>query len=861
MSTLLTASILLLLLWPAYALLLHYSDRYALNRFLLVLAMVAVCALPFVSLESPAPVITQRVQGSIEYVEQTVYQAPVVSKAIEAPLIELAVEKQLADTFTPTESMATKAQPIALVYFCGVALMLLLLLGRMFVLLTLHLRSRRQENLGYRLLHAGASPGQAFTFGSNLYFSADVPEGPDFEHILNHERVHARQLHTVDILLTEAFLCVFWFHPAAWWLRIQMRANLEYLVDKAVVSQGADRRNYQMALVRQSVAAQGLALALPFSEPSLKSRISRLTGIPGYRAIGILAAVALTFWMGVAMVVINGSDGADVSGADAGAGEYLAAMAGPGDPYYAHYNLAFSEPVTSVEIYTNRMVTGDEYLQLRALMGQIPGARLYAFKQAYDNGYSLELRIGNNEPATLTHLKPEGTQKWLYMLGVEPTGNGFHIPVAMNLEREKQFPDGDTGGMIRYLTSTQTNSELSFYKISPDEVEDELLVRINRKLVSLAKVREELYQEIDVEKAFVNGVNVLDIGADEWPKVVTEGRQIPSPRQRLMDILAKGDPNSKLKIHRTNRSTNGTYRQWFEDLGLHSSDETGMARRYNDRFARLDFLLDTDFGPNSMIQVGYRTDNPGGMILVQVIDDTPQRVIDRALTDDRLHTLNLYLKRLPTPEEIEFIRPYLAGFPGYDLKLYQSCTDPSGSYTLHLGRKNENIRGYAGWEAGGVLSRPKSMQLIRHGQAGISPLVFGQTDLPAGAPNRNILLEIDGEFIGVPEKNVPDYNVEKMDAPIPHESLRCKLGLNSTSGFFSGEWTHVFRSTGPETLEYLVKTLKAADLADRPHRYFIGEREVDRLAFDAYPETLGAYAQVGALQKVAGSEVVLQIVE
>jgi len=56
MSTLLIATLLLFLLWPAYAFLLRVSDRYGLNRFLLLLVMVAVCALPFVSLPSPAPV-------------------------------------------------------------------------------------------------------------------------------------------------------------------------------------------------------------------------------------------------------------------------------------------------------------------------------------------------------------------------------------------------------------------------------------------------------------------------------------------------------------------------------------------------------------------------------------------------------------------------------------------------------------------------------------------------------------------------------------------------------------------------------------------------------------------------------------
>ena len=847
MSTLLTASILLLVLWPAYASLLRYSDRYALNRLLLVLGMVAVGGLPFVSFESPAPAVTRSVRGSINLVEEAVYRAPVVSPPVTEPTITEEAEVSVAAA--PVAPPPVRSNPLTVLYLGGAALMLALLLGRMLFILTLHLRSRPKRDADYRLLHAGASPGQAFTFGANIYFSEDVPAGPDFSHILNHERVHARQLHTVDILLAEVFLCFFWFHPTAWWLRTQTRANLEYLVDKAVVRRGADRRDYQLALVRQSVAAQGLALALPFSEPSLKSRISRLTGLPGYRAIGILAAVALTLWMGVGVAVLNGS-----SGADAGAGEYLAAAAAPGDPYHDYYAAAFPEGLTSLEIFTNRMVTVDEYLQLRAIVARVPGTRLYVYKQPFDKYYTLELQRAGQEPAVIRQFGTRPTREWTYLLGMKPAGSAGEMTVtATKLQRNHVRPGRDTTRMTYKLTNEQSVSWMEMTDIAPLVEAEEIVVFANGQRLYLGAYESD---------ARVNGRRVSDLAPFAWPEIVVEGRQIPTPQQRLTDILAKGDKTNRLKIHRTNRrGADGTYRRWFEDLRLHNGDETGMARRYNDRFARLDFLLDTDFGPNSMIQVGYRTDRPGGMILVQVIDDTPQRVIDRALTDDRTRTLNIYLKRLPTPEEVEFIRPYLTGFPGYELLLYQSCTDKPDTYTLHLGRADQVVNGYSGWEAGGVFAKPKQLQLTRYGQAGISPLILGQTDWPEGAPNRNVLLEIDGQFIGVPERAVPDYDVAKMDEPIAHERLRCLLGLTPANNLHAGEWIYVHRASGPETLEYLEQSLESAGLVNRPRRYFIGEREVDRYEFATFEETPGAYAQVGALKQVAGSEVILQIID
>jgi len=259
---------------------------------------VAVCALPFLEMESPAPVVTQSVQGTISYVERSALSALPIS-------IEPNPTEYLAsdDSFGREEVQVMTQNvfdpiPGPYLFYGGVCLLAFLLLGlRLAFILRLHLRSRPNGDRSYRLLHPSAKSGQAFTFGHLLYFSIDVPDDGDFDHILAHERVHARQLHTFDILVCEVFLCLFWFHPAAWWLRTKMRANLEYLVDQEVVKRGSDRRSYQLALVRQSQAAQGLALALPFSEPSLKSRIVRLSGMPEYRLVGVAAALGLLLWM------------------------------------------------------------------------------------------------------------------------------------------------------------------------------------------------------------------------------------------------------------------------------------------------------------------------------------------------------------------------------------------------------------------------------------------------------------------------------------------------------------------------------------------------------------------------------------
>ncbi|MEM9931948.1 MAG: M56 family metallopeptidase, partial [Bacteroidota bacterium] len=270
---------------------------------MLIGGLLAASAPTFLLPKSPTPDTTETLQGTIQYISQQAEEVVTIAAeergALTSPQVSL--EPRVANKWGPI-SLPTKGT----IYFVVASVFLLLLLIRLLFILSLHLRARPSDDPRYKILPTGSSGGQAFTFGRTIFLSHDVVQDPDFQHILAHEQVHARQLHTIDVLLSELFLCAFWFHPAAWWLRAKVRANLEFLVDKAIVEASADRRAYQLALVRQSTVHQGLALALPFSEPSLKSRIIRMTGLPKHRLVGIIAAAAVLFWLGLAAMMVNG---------------------------------------------------------------------------------------------------------------------------------------------------------------------------------------------------------------------------------------------------------------------------------------------------------------------------------------------------------------------------------------------------------------------------------------------------------------------------------------------------------------------------------------------------------------------------
>lgn len=865
MNYLLTATVLLFVLWPAYYLLLRYSEKYSLNRLLLLLAMVAVCALPFVELESPAPVVTQSVQSSVIYVEESMWEVlPRDAEPSDSYVMDRTVSPAVKVPLT-----LVPAPPLYLLYG-GILLLSFLLLGlRLAFILRLHLRSRPNGDGSYRLLHPSAKPGQAFTFGHLLYFSIDVPDDGDFEHILAHERVHARQLHTLDILLSEVFLCLFWFHPAAWWLRTKMRANLEYLVDREVVNRGSDRRSYQLALVRQSQAAQGLALALPFSEPSLKSRIVRLSGMPEYRLVGVAAALGLLLWMGVAMVTLNGTMGEQVNG---NSGEYLAASAMPGDPYFNYYQRSLPDEVTSMEFYLNRMVTVDEYLQLRAIVSQVPGAKIYVYSQPYDLGYNLEIRYGPNQPATLRHLKVESAKRHVNMLGLEEQGapKAF-LPIAMDLNRNLPEYRGETGGMITYWSGTQTESDVDFFQMTPAALGNGLRVYVNREQIQLINTDQTVNANKDDYDASVviNGTDIASFGANDWPKVVVEGRTINSPRQRMSELLSfQGGLLPDVVDYRIHKLEAGTFRSWFEAQGLHKY--RSLSKRYNDRFAKLDMLLDTEFGPGAMMQLGYRKDRPGGMLVVQVIDDTPYEKepmqqaptpINDIIDFQNIQGIDLYFKRLPAPKEVAIVRMYLEAFPGYDLRVFQDCQYEHGNYTLYLGDAMGSTKGFSNLGVGDSFDEPLHFNIQRNPAGEIKVKVFDPVPVAEELSKSDVLLVIDnGPINSMGFSDPTPFEYTTLDSPPAAVSLKCKS--NVSPGFFNkGFWMYTYQSTGPEMMEDLLETRDAHGHANRPMIFYIGEKPVDIGTFGNFQGDENSYVQMGLWTEVDHAPLVVQIIE
>jgi TonB-dependent SusC/RagA subfamily outer membrane receptor len=118
-------------------------------------------------------------------------------------------------------------------------------------------------------------PITPFSFANAIFINSRLHSEEEFRKILEHEFVHVKQKHTIDIVVAELICVVNWFNPFAWLIRKSIRQNLEFIADKNVLDGGIDLRRYQYLLLKVMGLPQ-YSITNNFSFSSLKKRITMM---------------------------------------------------------------------------------------------------------------------------------------------------------------------------------------------------------------------------------------------------------------------------------------------------------------------------------------------------------------------------------------------------------------------------------------------------------------------------------------------------------------------------------------------------------------------------------------------------------
>ncbi|MDP5198758.1 M56 family metallopeptidase [Flavobacterium sp. DG2-3] len=272
----LKSSGLLAMFYFAYIFLLRKETFFNSSRWFLIAGLITSVVLPFVvytkvilveapPAPTPAPVITTsstNIQNiPVSHDNVTSYEAKY------SPTRVTVVEEE---NFEINWSLV-----LAAVYGIGF-LAFMIKFGLDFYSLNAVLKGKRieqQEDFKFIDVKENIAPFSYFdyiVYNSSLYTAAEL------ESILEHEKVHSDQKHTIDVLISRIFCILFWFNPIVWLYKKAILQNLEFIADSEASKKIADKKAYQYTLLKITTHETCVAITNHFYQSLIKKRIVML---------------------------------------------------------------------------------------------------------------------------------------------------------------------------------------------------------------------------------------------------------------------------------------------------------------------------------------------------------------------------------------------------------------------------------------------------------------------------------------------------------------------------------------------------------------------------------------------------------
>lgn len=237
-----------------YALCLRHDTFFRMRRFYLLLILFFTTLYPLLNLEIARPI------------EETGVSAMYWLSAIEINAGQTLVEQSSVDWVG-----------IILIVLAVVSVVFLMkFLFQMWYIYRLKKYNESENWDSYSVVKLHKTEGVPFSFFNWIFVDADNKDQEKQVEIMIHEREHVRQLHTIDIVLAEIFVVAFWWNPLAWYIRREIRLNLEYLADEGVLKSGCNSREYQYLLLKVSTNINGISIINNFNVSQLKKRIAMM---------------------------------------------------------------------------------------------------------------------------------------------------------------------------------------------------------------------------------------------------------------------------------------------------------------------------------------------------------------------------------------------------------------------------------------------------------------------------------------------------------------------------------------------------------------------------------------------------------
>lgn len=161
------------------------------------------------------------------------------------------------------------------IFYVGMGLFFILFLVRLMKIVKLIQTSKSIKKHNYTLIVLDEKQA-AFSFFNYIFINSHLLKNPDLQ-VIQHELIHCKQKHTLDLLYFEFLKIVLWFNPIIYLYQKRITLLHEYISDAEVVKE-TDKKTYFNKLLAETFNVENISFINQFFKHSLiKKRIIMIT--------------------------------------------------------------------------------------------------------------------------------------------------------------------------------------------------------------------------------------------------------------------------------------------------------------------------------------------------------------------------------------------------------------------------------------------------------------------------------------------------------------------------------------------------------------------------------------------------------
>jgi hypothetical protein len=165
---------------------------------------------------------------------------------------------------------------LQIIYFSIGIILVIRILLQIMIIVACYLKSKKIK-IDNQIIIYNSRFKNTFSFFHWIFINKELEDEENLDQIISHEKVHASQYHSFDLIVIELLAAAMWFNPIIWKMRNTLQLVHEYLADEGALNTGIDRLRYQALLLNQIIEEKLIGLSSNFNHSLIKKRMIMMT--------------------------------------------------------------------------------------------------------------------------------------------------------------------------------------------------------------------------------------------------------------------------------------------------------------------------------------------------------------------------------------------------------------------------------------------------------------------------------------------------------------------------------------------------------------------------------------------------------